>query len=164
MDIEGIDVAVLYPTRGLRALVVDDMEAGFAAAIARAYNNWLADFCQKDPHRLIGAGMISPYNINDAVDEARRCAKNSVSARFFCEPTRSLTINGTTITMSRFGVPWKRSAYPWDFTNPLALANARSASDWSPISCSAGFMPSRWNKCWPSEVFAPPGYLPAIQN
>ena len=75
MDIEGIDVAVLYPTRGLRALVVDDMEADFAAAIARAYNNWLADFCQKDPHRLIGAGMISPYNINDAVDEARRCAQ-----------------------------------------------------------------------------------------
>ena len=45
MDIEGIDVAVLYPTRGLRALVVDDMEAGFAAALARAYNDWLYDFC-----------------------------------------------------------------------------------------------------------------------
>src|SRR5215472_13945786 len=38
MDIEGIDVAVLYPTRGLRALVVNDMDAGFAAAMARAYN------------------------------------------------------------------------------------------------------------------------------
>ena len=35
MDIEGIDVAVLYPTRGLRALVVPDMDADFAAAIAR---------------------------------------------------------------------------------------------------------------------------------
>jgi len=75
MDIEGIDVAVLYPTRGLRALVVNDMEAGFAAALSRAYNNWLADFCQKDPQRLIGAGMISPYDINDAVHEARRCAR-----------------------------------------------------------------------------------------
>src|SRR5215468_10478426 len=49
MDIEGIDVAVLYPTRGLRALVVDDMEAGFAAALARAYNDWLHDFCERDP-------------------------------------------------------------------------------------------------------------------
>ena len=29
MDIEGIDVAVLYPTRGLRALVVQDMDAPF---------------------------------------------------------------------------------------------------------------------------------------
>jgi predicted TIM-barrel fold metal-dependent hydrolase len=75
MDIEGIDVAVLYPTRGLRALVVDDMDAGFAAALARAYNNWLYDFCQKNPSRLFGAGMISPYDMGDAVPEARRCAK-----------------------------------------------------------------------------------------
>jgi uncharacterized protein len=75
MDIEGIDIAVLYPTRGLRALVVPDLEAGFAAAIARAYNNWLYDFCHKDPSRLIGAGMISPYDMNDAVSETRRCAK-----------------------------------------------------------------------------------------
>ena len=75
MDIEGIDVAVLYPTRGLRALVVDDMEADFAAAIARAYNDWLYDFCQQNPKRLIGAGMISPYAMGDAVDEARRCAE-----------------------------------------------------------------------------------------
>lgn len=74
MEIEGIDVAVLYPTRGLRALVVHDMDAEFAAAIARAYNNWLYDFCSKEPSRLAGAGMISPYDMNDAVDEARRCA------------------------------------------------------------------------------------------
>src|SRR5688500_16188192 len=75
MDTEGIDVAVLYPTRGLRALVVEDMDAEFAAAIARAYNDWLYDFCKKDPRRLIGAGMISPYDMSDAVSEARRCAK-----------------------------------------------------------------------------------------
>jgi predicted TIM-barrel fold metal-dependent hydrolase len=75
MDVEGIDVAVLYPTRGLRALVVDDMDAEFAAAIARAYNDWLYDFCKREPKRLIGAGMISPYNMDDAVNEARRCAE-----------------------------------------------------------------------------------------
>ncbi|HLN99005.1 MAG TPA: amidohydrolase family protein, partial [Pyrinomonadaceae bacterium] len=74
MDTEGIDVAVLYPTRGLRALVIEDMDAKFAAAIARAYNNWLHEFCKKDPQRLIGAGMISPYDMNDAVVEAHRCA------------------------------------------------------------------------------------------
>lgn len=75
MDIEGINIAVLYPTRGLRALVVEDMDAEFAAAIARAYNDWLYDFCKKEPKRLIGAGMISPYDMNDAVSEARRCAE-----------------------------------------------------------------------------------------
>ena len=75
MDIEGLDIAVLYPTRGLRALVVEDMDAPFAAAMARAYNDWLYDFCKQDPQRLIGAAMLSTYDINDAVNEARRCAE-----------------------------------------------------------------------------------------
>ncbi len=75
MDIEGIDIAVLYPTRGLRALVVEDMDAPFAAAMSRAYNDWLYDFCKQDPRRLVGAAMISTYDINDAVNEARRCGE-----------------------------------------------------------------------------------------
>src|SRR5687768_15894999 len=74
MDIEGIDVAVLYPTRGLRALVEEGIEPRFAAAIARAYNDWMYDFCRANPKRLVGAGMISPYNMRDAIDEAERCA------------------------------------------------------------------------------------------
>ncbi len=56
MDTEGIDVAVLFPTRGLSVLTLPDMEPRFAAAIARAYNDWMFDFCQMDPHRLLGAG------------------------------------------------------------------------------------------------------------
>src|SRR5207237_5617742 len=54
--------------------VVADMDAEFAAAIARAYNDWLYAFCKKEPKRLIAAGMISPYDMNEAVAEARRCA------------------------------------------------------------------------------------------
>ncbi|MGZ8436285.1 MAG: amidohydrolase family protein, partial [Candidatus Binatia bacterium] len=73
MDIEGIDVAVLYPTRGLNVLSEPHMEPNFAGALARAYNNWLYDFCEKDPNRLLGAGMLSPFDIDDAVSEAKRC-------------------------------------------------------------------------------------------
>ncbi len=75
MDIEGIDVAVLYPTRGLQALSEPDMDPRFAAALARAYNNWLYDFCRTDPVRLLGAGMLSPLDVDEAVAEARRCAR-----------------------------------------------------------------------------------------
>ena len=75
MDIEGIDVAVLFPTRGLNVLSEPHMEPTFAAALARAYNNWLYDFCEKDPNRLLGAGMLSPFDIDDAVKEAKRCVK-----------------------------------------------------------------------------------------
>jgi predicted TIM-barrel fold metal-dependent hydrolase len=72
MDSEGIDVAVLFPTRGLGILTYPDQDPRFAAALARAYNDWLHDFCEANPTRLLGAGMISVYDINAAVEETRR--------------------------------------------------------------------------------------------
>src|SRR3954464_15409963 len=62
MDVEGIDAGVLFPTRALSLLTRPPLDPRFAAAIARAYNDWLHDFCQADPNRLLGAGMISLYN------------------------------------------------------------------------------------------------------
>lgn len=75
MDVEGLDVAVMYPSRGLGVLTWPNMDSDLAAAISRAYNDWLYDFCQRDPDRMLGAGMISVYNIDDAVSEARRAVK-----------------------------------------------------------------------------------------
>jgi predicted TIM-barrel fold metal-dependent hydrolase len=73
MDIEGIDSAVLFPTRGLGLLTRPDMEPRFASAVARAYNDWLHDFCEANPSRLLGAGMISVHgDIEQAVGETRR--------------------------------------------------------------------------------------------
>src|SRR5207249_6538920 len=73
MDKEGLDAAVMFPSRGLNVLVGTDggarvSDCRFAAAIARAYNDWLYEFCQADPHRMLGAGMISVYDVNDAVE------------------------------------------------------------------------------------------------
>ena len=75
MDIEGLDVAVLFPTRGLHTLAEPHMEPGLAAALARAYNDWLYDFCAPAPDRLIGAAMISPFNMDDAVAEVERAVE-----------------------------------------------------------------------------------------
>ena len=86
MDEEGVDVAVAYPSRGLFALAVDGMDAGLARAIARAYNNWLYDFCQEDPDRLLGAGMVSPFGVEDAVAEATRCARELGFKGVFLRP------------------------------------------------------------------------------
>jgi predicted TIM-barrel fold metal-dependent hydrolase len=72
---EGIDLAILYPSRGLNVLSVPDLDRAFAAALARAYNDWLYEFCQTDPTRLVGAGMISPFDIDDAIAETRRCVE-----------------------------------------------------------------------------------------
>jgi predicted TIM-barrel fold metal-dependent hydrolase len=86
MDTEGIDVAVVYPSRGLFALAIDDLDPAFAAAIARAYNDWLHDYCKPDPTRLLGAGMISPHDVRDAVEEARRAVEELGFRAVFMRP------------------------------------------------------------------------------
>jgi predicted TIM-barrel fold metal-dependent hydrolase len=80
MDAEGLDCAVLFPSRGLFVLGLDTAEqAGadgyepeLAAAVARAYNDWLHDFCAEDPTRLYGAGLLAPHDVDAAADEVRR--------------------------------------------------------------------------------------------
>ena len=77
MDAEGLDVAVLFPSRGLFVLGLDTRgadghrrsRARVRAAIARAYNDWLHDFCAEDPARLFGAGLLAPHDIDAAVAE-----------------------------------------------------------------------------------------------
>ncbi|MCH8107575.1 MAG: amidohydrolase [Chloroflexi bacterium] len=86
MDAEGIDVAVIYPTVGLFALALDDVEPDFAAAIARAYNNWLYDYCKADPSRLLGSAMAAPHDVESAVIEARRAVKDLEFRAVFMRP------------------------------------------------------------------------------
>src|SRR5207249_4955009 len=62
MDKEGLDAAVMFPSRGLNVLVGTDggarvSDSRFAAAIARAYNDWL-------------------YDVNDAVEETHRVVED----------------------------------------------------------------------------------------
>ncbi len=75
MDIEGIDVAVMYGTRGRQILCHDDLAPDYAAALARAYNNWAADYCKGDPQRLKFAAQIAMHDVGLAVKEARRCVE-----------------------------------------------------------------------------------------
>ena len=73
MDIEGIDVAVMYGTRGRQILCHDDLAPDYAAALARAYNNWAADYCKTDPQRLKFAAQLAMHDVKGAVAEAKRC-------------------------------------------------------------------------------------------
>jgi predicted TIM-barrel fold metal-dependent hydrolase len=83
MDREGVDLTVLFPTRGLFALGLDSteqigadgLEPGFATAIGRAYNDWLHDYCQLAPDRIYGAAMVAPHDVAGAVEETRRCVE-----------------------------------------------------------------------------------------
>ena len=64
----------------------DDMDPKLAAAIARAYNNWLYDFCQTDPKRLKGVAMIPLHDPNEAVKEAQRAVGKLGFVGVFARP------------------------------------------------------------------------------
>src|SRR5215470_9141928 len=72
MDIEGIDVAVIYGTRGRQVLMHDDLPPEVAAALARAHNNWTRDFCATNPARLRFAAQLAFHDVSGAIAEARR--------------------------------------------------------------------------------------------
>ena len=129
MEIEGIDVAVMFPSRGLNVLTQHNLEPRYAAAIARAYNDWLYDFCQRDPARMLGAGMISVYDVNDAVAETHRVVEDLGFKAVFL---RSNIVNDKT---------WHDSCYDplWDTLEKLNIplgfheasgSRTRQTADW----------------------------------
>ena len=75
MDIEGIDVAVIYGTRGRQVQMHDELDPQVAAALARAHNNWTRDFCAYKPDRLKFAAQISFHDVGLAIREARRAVR-----------------------------------------------------------------------------------------
>jgi predicted TIM-barrel fold metal-dependent hydrolase len=72
MDVEGIDAAVAFPSKGLAVMAVDGVDPVITTAAAQAYNTWLAEYTQEDPGRLFGAAMIDVRDVDGAVVEARR--------------------------------------------------------------------------------------------
>ncbi|HEV8714063.1 MAG TPA: amidohydrolase family protein [Candidatus Binatia bacterium] len=81
LDEEGVDAAVIFPTLGLM-WEIEVKDAELAAAYARAYNNWVIDFCKTNPRRLIPVAHVSVLDINEAVKEVQRVAKLGVKGAF----------------------------------------------------------------------------------
>jgi predicted TIM-barrel fold metal-dependent hydrolase len=86
MEMEGIDIAVLFPTAGLSFLARDDMDPQFSNAICRAYNDWLHDFVQHSPDQLKMAAMLPVHDVNLACRELHRCVKEYGAVGAFVRP------------------------------------------------------------------------------
>ena len=84
MDLEGIDLAVLYPTVGLRYCGLENSQ--LAAAVCRAYNNWLADYCKPYPERLVGVGAVPFQEPELAIQEMRRVVEKLGFKGVFIRP------------------------------------------------------------------------------
>ena len=71
MDAMGIDQALLYPTWFAEGFfLVRDPDVAYA--LARAYNDWIADFCRTAPNRLFAAAILPLQNTDFALEELRR--------------------------------------------------------------------------------------------
>jgi predicted TIM-barrel fold metal-dependent hydrolase len=74
MDLMGIDQVMVIPTMLIAHFPYIENADG-AYALARAYNNWVLDFCRAVPERLFPAGILPLQNPHYAAEELHRLAQ-----------------------------------------------------------------------------------------
>jgi uncharacterized protein len=85
MDEQGVDAQILYPTVGGQLLGREFEEPELLLACCRAYNDWSAEYCSRDPRRLRWAAMLPLQDVDLAVGEARRTADRG-AVSFYIRP------------------------------------------------------------------------------
>jgi predicted TIM-barrel fold metal-dependent hydrolase len=73
MDALGTDQVMLFPTWFVRLALVRDPAA--AAILARAYNDWVHDYCAPDRNRLFPCAVLPLQSVDESIAELRRIAK-----------------------------------------------------------------------------------------
>ena len=73
MDIDGVDVNIVFPTVGLMLYGGPDSE--LLTFMCRVYNDWVGEFCSAVPKRLKGIAMLNVDDVAVGVKELERCAK-----------------------------------------------------------------------------------------
>ena len=78
LDIDGVEAEVIY---GIRFVEDSIKDAAVITATYRAYNDFIAEFCEYNPKRLIGVADIPAHSVEGAVDEIRRIGKQGLGLR-----------------------------------------------------------------------------------
>ncbi len=73
MDAAGIDQVMIFPSTFVYLPLVENAEA--ASICARAYNDWVYEYCSADPKRLYPAAILPVQNLDYAIEELRLVAK-----------------------------------------------------------------------------------------
>ena len=80
LDIDGVDVSIIYPTVGGTLYSVPDSD--LLTSMTSIYNDWLAEFCRAVPRRLKGIAMLNVDDVTTSVKELERSAKLGLSGGF----------------------------------------------------------------------------------
>jgi predicted TIM-barrel fold metal-dependent hydrolase len=76
-DLDGVDAEVLYPSLGMSLFAMTD--GALQRACFDAYNSWLGEFCSHDRKRLYGVGLVSLEDVQAAVADVERIARQGMS-------------------------------------------------------------------------------------
>ena len=118
MDAMGVDQTLLYPTWFAEGFhLVKDPDVAYA--LARAYNDWIADFCSAAPTRLFAAAMVPLQNMDYAVEELRRVGKNPAFRAAFCGRCLSRGDISPIRISIHFGRNWKHWVWSRRCIRPL---------------------------------------------
>jgi predicted TIM-barrel fold metal-dependent hydrolase len=75
MDLDGVRMEVLYPSMARNFYSLRGEEIPLQQAGLRSYNDWLRDYCEAAPDRLLGLGLLSALDIEWSINEMKRCAE-----------------------------------------------------------------------------------------
>ena len=78
LDIDGVEAEVIY---GIRFVEDSIKDPEVITATYRAYNDFIAEFCEYNPKRLIGIADVPAHSPEAAVDEIRRVGKGGLGLR-----------------------------------------------------------------------------------
>ena len=73
LDIDGMDVSILYPTVGFMLYGLPDSE--LLDSLCKSYNDWVEEFCSANPKRLKGIAMFNVDDVGVGIKELERAHK-----------------------------------------------------------------------------------------
>ena len=139
MDTVGIDYAMLYPTSCLSLTTMEtshgrqEQSPEVAAALWRAYNHWLSDFCKDGKGRLMGGAGVDLRDANQAAKDIRWAVEELGLRSVFMVPQPYL---GIPLHDPYYDVLWAQIA---DLGVPIACHGSQG-------SCHAGA--PYWGQTW----------------
>ena len=104
MDIEGIDIAVMFRTSASMLVSIDSLEPQHSLALCRAFNDWVADYCKDAPDRLKATAIVPQHDPKLAAQEARRAVKELGAVAVVLLP---MPIAGRHVHDPEFDVLWE---------------------------------------------------------
>jgi predicted TIM-barrel fold metal-dependent hydrolase len=75
MDLDGVKTEVLYPSMARNFYSLKGEETPLQKAGLKSYNDWLRDYCNTAPDRLIGLCLLSALDLDWSIEEMKRCAR-----------------------------------------------------------------------------------------